>query len=139
MAEVALGPELLDRLPHQLSGGQKQRVGIARALARRPDVLIADEPTSALDVSVQAGIVALLQSFHRRDGMTLVIVSHDLALVGALCRRVAVMQDGRIVETGDAAAVLSAPRHPYTRLLIDAIPRGLAGRTRRTLPLETSP
>ena len=135
LAQVSLRSELLDRLPHELSGGQKQRVGIARALARRPQILIADEPTSALDVSVQSEIVALLAELHRRERLSLVVISHDLGLVGTLCRRVVVMYAGRIVESGPVSEVLSAPRHPYTRRLIDAVPRGLAGRGR---PAEQS-
>ncbi|MCV9940378.1 ABC transporter ATP-binding protein [Boseaceae bacterium BT-24-1] len=134
LAQVSLGPELLDRLPHQLSGGQKQRVGIARALARQPEVLIADEPTSALDVSVQSEIVALLQQLHRERRLTLVIISHDLGLVGAFCDRVLVMYAGRIVETGPAAQILAEPAHPYTERLVAAIPRGLAGRNRQADP-----
>ena len=134
LAQVSLGPDLLDRLPHQLSGGQKQRVGIARALARQPDILIADEPTSALDVSVQSEIVALLQHLHRERHLTLVVVSHDLGLIGTFCHRVLVMYAGRIVETGPAASVLADPVHPYTQRLVAAIPRGLAGRNRPVEP-----
>lgn len=134
LAQVSLGPELLGRLPHQLSGGQKQRIGIARALARKPEVLIADEPTSALDVSVQNEIIALLQQLHRDRHLTLVIISHDLGLVGAFCDRVLVMYAGRIVEMGPAAEILAAPAHPYTQRLVAAIPRGLAGRNRPAEP-----
>jgi oligopeptide/dipeptide ABC transporter ATP-binding protein len=130
LAQVALGPDLLHRLPHELSGGQKQRVGIARALASRPAVLIADEPTSALDVSVQSEIVMLLRELQAEQQLSLVVITHDLGLVGALCQRVVVMFAGRIVESGPTAEVISAPRHPYTRRLIDAVPRGLAGRGR---------
>jgi oligopeptide/dipeptide ABC transporter ATP-binding protein len=131
LAQVALAPDMLARLPHELSGGQKQRVGIARALASRPRVLIADEPTSALDVSVQSEIVALLRSLQAEQHLTLAVITHDLGLAEALCRRVVVMFGGRIVEAGTTADVLSAPRHPYTQRLIDAVPRGLAGRGRR--------
>jgi oligopeptide/dipeptide ABC transporter ATP-binding protein len=140
LAQVALGPDLLARLPHELSGGQKQRVGIARALASRPQVLIADEPTSALDVSVQSEIVELLQTLQTDQQLTLAVITHDLGLAEALCRRVVVMFGGRIVESGATADVLSAPRHPYTQRLIDAVPRGLAGRGRRVeaAPAETA-
>jgi peptide/nickel transport system ATP-binding protein len=124
---VRLPRTVLARLPHQLSGGQRQRVGIARALARRPTLLVADEPTSALDVSIQAEIIRLLRELHRTAGVTLVVISHDLALVGELCERVAVMQAGRLVEIGSASQVLHAPRERYTAELLAAIPRGLAG------------
>jgi len=124
---VRLPRTVLARLPHQLSGGQRQRVGIARALARRPTLLVADEPTSALDVSIQAEIIRLLRELHRTAGVTLVVISHDLALVGELCERVAVMQTGRLVEIGNASQVLHAPRERYTAELLAAIPRGLAG------------
>jgi len=134
LAQVNLPPELLYRLPHQLSGGQKQRIGIARALARQPSVLIADEPTSALDVSVQSEIIALLHRLHRDRHLTLVVISHDLGLVGTFCDRVLVMYAGRIVETGPAAQILAEPAHPYTQRLIAAIPRGLAGRGRPAEP-----
>ncbi len=133
MRLVRLDPALLGRYPHQLSGGQRQRVGIARALSTRPEILIADEPTSALDVSIQKEIVELLQALQRELGMTMVIISHDLGLVGTICHRVVVMRAGEIVEQGAASAVLTAPQTPYTRTLIEAIPRGLAGRGRFSL------
>lgn len=121
-----LPPEILDRLPHQLSGGQRQRVGIARAIARRPEVIVADEPTSALDVSLQGEVIQLLRELHGTKGLTLVVISHDLAMVASLCHEVIVMHQGRIVESGPAANVLRSPQHAYTRRLIDAIPKGLA-------------
>lgn len=122
---VRLPRAVLSRLPHQLSGGQRQRVGIARALARRPSLLVADEPTSALDVSIQAEIIKLLRELHRHTSLTLLVISHDLALVGELCHRVAVMQHGRIVEMGAAQQVLYAPAERYTAQLLEAIPRGI--------------
>lgn len=116
---------VLDKLPHQLSGGQRQRVGIARAIARRPEVIIADEPTSALDVSLQGEVIELLRELHRESRLTLIVISHDLAMVAALCSTVAVMHNGKIVERGSAPDVLRSPSDPYTKRLIDAIPRGI--------------
>ena len=109
--------------PHELSGGQRQRVGIAMALANDPDIIIADEPTTALDVTVQAEILRLLQVLRQERGMALLFITHDFAVVAEICDRVAVMRDGAIVETGETAAILGNPRHPYTRRLIACVPR----------------
>ncbi|MDP2177504.1 MAG: ABC transporter ATP-binding protein [Methylobacter sp.] len=108
--------------PHQLSGGQRQRVMIAIALAGRPDLLIADEPTTSLDVTIQAQILALLKTIQQQTGMALWLISHDLALVSTMADRVAVMQQGKIVETGKTADFFSNPQHPYTRKLLQALP-----------------
>lgn len=108
--------------PHQLSGGQRQRVMIAIALAGQPDLLIADEPTTSLDVTIQAQILALLKTIQQQTGMALWLISHDLALVSTLADRVAVMQRGKIVETGITAEFFSHPKHPYTQKLLDALP-----------------
>lgn len=112
----------LHAYPHQLSGGQRQRVMIALALAGQPDLLIADEPTTALDVTIQAQILTLLKTIQRQTGMALWLISHDLALVSTIADRVAVMQQGRLVEQGTAAEFFHAPKHPYTRKLLDALP-----------------
>lgn len=108
--------------PHELSGGQRQRIVIAMALAGNPAVLLADEPTTALDVTVQREILTLLESLRRERGLTLVLVSHDLAVVAAMCERIAVMRAGQLVEMGETAAVLAAAAHPYTRQLLAAVP-----------------
>jgi peptide/nickel transport system ATP-binding protein len=119
LARVGLPPERfpLTRYPHELSGGQRQRVGIAMAIALRPKLLIADEPTTALDVTTQAQILALLRRLVDEDGMGLMLITHDLAVVAGLADRVAVMHGGRVVEAGAADAVMRQMRHPYTRAL----------------------
>jgi len=122
LAEVGLDPELRGRYPHQLSGGQCQRAAIARALVGRPKLLVCDEAVSALDVSVQAQIVNLLADLRRRHGLALLFISHNLAVVRHLCDEVAVLYRGRIVERAAAAAIFAAPRHPYTRALLAAVP-----------------
>lgn len=123
MEAVFLSEDLLRRYPHQLSGGQAQRVAIAMALALRSEVLLADEPTSALDVTVQAEILELIRRVRRDHGMSVVFISHDLAVLAELCDRLAIMREGRVVEEGPATAVLSEPRDPYTRDLVRAVPR----------------
>jgi oligopeptide/dipeptide ABC transporter ATP-binding protein len=122
LREVALDDSLIPRHPGELSGGQQQRVAIARALALKPRLLIADEPVSALDASVQAQILSLLADLRQRLGLTLILISHSLPVVRYLCTRVAVMYLGRIVEEAPADEFFSAPRHPYSRALIDSIP-----------------
>lgn len=127
MQDVELDPALLERMPHQLSGGQRQRVAIARALACRPDFLVADEPVSALDVTVQARILESLVRLRDKYGFGCLFISHDLAVVRAICERVAVMQSGRIVEFGETRRVLQNPEHEYTRRLISAFPTIIPG------------
>ena len=122
LKSVGLKPEHRVRYPHAFSGGQRQRIGIARALIMRPALLVCDEATSALDVSVQAQVLDLLKALQRELRLTVLFVAHNLDVVRNFCDRVAVMRHGRIVELAPAAQVFSAPQHPYTRLLLSAVP-----------------
>jgi peptide/nickel transport system ATP-binding protein/oligopeptide transport system ATP-binding protein len=119
---VGLGTEILDRFPHQLSGGQAQRVGIARAMVSGPNFIVADEPVSALDVSIQAEILNLIIDLRERLELATLFISHNLNVVRYVSDRIAVMYKGRIVELAPSRALYESPRHPYTRLLLSAIP-----------------
>ena len=120
---VRLPAHYADRYAHQMSGGEKQRIGIARALATNPRFIVCDEPVSALDVSVQAAIINVLGDLRDQLGVAYLFISHDISVVAHLADKVAVMHQGKIVEVGSADMIMSAPQHPYTRRLLEAVPR----------------
>ena len=120
---VGLPADTARRYPHEFSGGQRQRIAIARAVVSRPRVLLADEPVSALDVTTRVQVLELLDRLRRENGLALVMVSHDLTAIASACDRTVVLKDGRVVEQGATSAVLHAPQDPYTRALVDAVPR----------------
>jgi oligopeptide/dipeptide ABC transporter ATP-binding protein len=141
LAEVRIpDPESsLHAFPHQFSGGMRQRIAIAIALACRPKLLIADEPTTALDVTVQAGILRLLDRLRRENELSVVLITHDLGVMSSLADRVSIFYAGRVVESGAREAVLQRPRHPYTRALLDALPHPEAARDQRLVAIGGAP
>jgi ABC-type glutathione transport system ATPase component len=122
LEDVGLEARMADRFPHEFSGGQRQRIALARAIVHRPRLLVGDEPLSALDVTVRAQVLELLEELRARDGLTLILVSHDIGVVQNLCDEVVVMKDGRIVEEGPTEKVLLQPQVSYTRRLLASIP-----------------
>jgi peptide/nickel transport system ATP-binding protein len=139
LTQVGLAPADGDKYPHEFSGGQRQRISIARALSSAPEFLVCDEPTSALDVSVQAQILNLMRTLQDGLGLTYLFISHNLAVVSQMATRVGVMYLGRLVELADAATLFSRPEHPYTRMLLDAIPDlEMSGRPRTPVAGEVA-
>ena len=137
LRQVGLTPKDGEKYPHEFSGGQRQRVSIARALSSNPEFLVCDEPTSALDVSVQAQILNLMKDLQKELHLTYLLISHDLAVVYNFADEVGVMYLGRLVEWGAADTLFGSPRHPYTRMLLDAIPDlGMTGRARQPVAGE---
>jgi peptide/nickel transport system ATP-binding protein len=136
MDKVRLPRDAVNRWPHEFSGGQRQRIGIARALAAEPDLIVCDEAVSALDVSVKAQIVNLLQDLQQELGLALLFISHDLAIVEHMTHRVAVMYLGKIVEVAPKRAIFAAPRHPYTKALLSAVPVPEPGAARERIILK---
>jgi peptide/nickel transport system ATP-binding protein/oligopeptide transport system ATP-binding protein len=139
LAKVGLRADQSKRYPHELSGGQRQRLGIARALALCPHLVVADEPVSALDVSIRAQVINLLCDLRDEMKLALLFISHDIGVVSHISNRIAVMYLGRIVETGETAAVLNAPQHPYTVGLLESVPRPRPADRRQRAPLEGDP
>jgi oligopeptide/dipeptide ABC transporter ATP-binding protein len=137
LEQVGMAPAAIDRYPHEFSGGQRQRIGIARALSVEPSLVICDEPVSALDVSIQAQIINLLKDLQDRLGLSYLFISHDLNVVGYLCHHVAVMYKGQIMEYAPAEELFENPLHPYTHVLLAAVPDPAAGRKPSVEPPES--
>jgi oligopeptide/dipeptide ABC transporter ATP-binding protein len=135
LSQVGLPADSMGRYPHQFSGGQRQRIGIARALAVKPDMLICDEAVAALDVSVQAQIINLLMDIKQDSGLAMIFISHDLGVIRHLCDRVAVMYLGRVVELTETEQLFASPLHPYTRMLLEGMPK-ISLQRRRFMPIQ---
>jgi len=139
LGKVGLKPYFQYRYPHEMSGGQRQRIAIARTLALEPEFIVADEPVSALDVSVQAQILNILLKLQQSEGMTLLIISHDLAVIEKIANRIAVLYSGKIMEIADAGRLINTPLHPYTQALISAVPTGRPEKRTPQLRLAAEP
>ena len=139
LESVGLPRAMISRYPHEFSGGQRQRIGIARALMVDPEFIMADEPVSALDVSVQAQVLNLFSDIRRRLGLTILFVTHDLAVVGHIADRVAVMYLGQIMEVAPTRALFVSPLHPYTETLLSAAPQSVVGRKRKRIAMQGEP
>jgi oligopeptide transport system ATP-binding protein len=137
LRKVGLKPYFRHRYPHEMSGGQRQRIAIARTLSLEPEFIVADEPVSALDVSVQAQILNILIKLQQSEGISMLLISHDLAVIERVANRIVVMYSGKIVEAAAAGQLIDAPLHPYTRALISAVPSGQPGKRRSGVCLAT--